>query len=252
VPDRPRLPVTVTAAALATVVLLGTSCGAAPPTTTSPTTTSPNTAGLVTSTASGVDAASRTTTGSAGAGPTVDVPADRVGRAHQAALGLIALGTLGAEKGGSDAVRALGEQVTADGRAFDERIRALATGAGIALGDDLGAVEQALVGAVGQRTGPTFDAGWRQAVLDLARGARADAVAVRDSAASEEAKAAARDVLTRMDALDAALRGTAAPPAAVPAGSGGQAASPSPVPIALIGLGALLLVVAVRLRRPAR
>jgi Domain of unknown function (DUF4142) len=234
------------AVALAALALLGMSCGAgAPSTGTAPSTASPP-----------------STAPTGGASPTpapsaADLPADQVGRAHQAALALIALGTLGAEKGSTDAVRALGERVTTDGRAVDERVRALATGAGIALGDDLGAAAQALLTDVGGRTGQTFDQGWLRAVLDVDQQARGATNAVLASDATEEAKAAARDVLARLDAMAAALRGSAGAtavtaPTVVNAGTGGRAAEqPSRVPPALVVVGALLLATALVVRRRA-
>jgi hypothetical protein len=225
--------------ALAAVAWLGTSCAADAAPTGSATAPAPASAGAgATDGAASPDAVPVTS----GVG---DLPPDQVGRAHQAALGLIALGTIGAEKGGTDAVRALGEQVTADGRAVDERIRTLADGAGIVLADDLGAPGQALLADVGARTGPTFDQGWLRAVLDLEGQARGAADAVLASGASEEAKAAARAAITRLDALAAALHATSAgggadTPTVVDAGSGGQAAErASVVPLALVGAGVL-------------
>ena len=240
------------AAALAALALLGTSCS-----TSAPSSGGATTAAAPSSAAGGSTVTSAPGSGEASAAPgtTGELPADQVGRAHQAALGLIALGTLGAEKGSTDAVRALGERVTTDARAVDDRIRALATGAGIALGDDLGAPAQALLADVGARTGQPFDQAWLRAVQDLAQQARDAANAVLASNGSDEAKAAARDVLARLDALAAALRDMAAgagagTPTAVNAGSGGQAAQEPILPAALVGLGALLLgSVVVRRRR---
>jgi predicted outer membrane protein len=223
----PAHPARLAALVLAAVALLGTSCAGAPPSTggaSGPTT--PGVAGG----RSAVPAPDSTGVG---------LPTDDVGRAHQAALGLIALGTLGAEKGSTDAVRALGERVTTDGRAVDERVRALADRAGIALGDDLGAAVQALLADVAVRTGQPFDQGWVRAVLDLGEQARDAANAVLSSDASDEAKSAAREVLARLDALGAAVRETAttvgaATPTAVNAGSGGRVVT---TPVRPVGFG---------------
>ena len=153
-------------------------------------------------------------------------------------------------------MRDLGGQVTTDARSVDDRIRALASGAGVVLGDDLGGPAQALLSDVGSRSGQPFDQGWLRAVLDLTQQARDAADAVLSSDASEEAKAAARDAIARLDTLAARLRDTAAgagagTPTAVNAGTGGQAAEGPVLPAVLVGLGALLLGGAVVRRRRA-
>jgi Domain of unknown function (DUF4142) len=231
--------------ALAVVALLGTSCGAGQPAGTAPPAATADPASVV----SGEPPAGRAALPSS-----AGLPADQVGRAHQAALGLIALGALGAEKGTGEPVRGLGGQVTTDARAVDDRVRTLASGAGIVLGDDLAGPAQALLSDLGARTGQPFDQGWLRAVLDLTQQARDAADAVRASDASEEAKAAARDATARLDALAARLRDAAAgagagTPTAVDAGTGGQAAEAPVLPAALVGLGALLVGSAVVLRR---
>lgn len=220
------MPVRFAAVALAAFALLGASCSAGAPAPGDPATAS---------SAPGSATPASGTPASAAPDPAADLPADAVGRAHQAALGLVALGTLGAEKGTTDAVRSLGERVTTDGRAVDDRVRAVATGSGIALGDDLGGPAQALLADVGARTGETFDQGWLRAVLELEQQARDGADAVLASGASTDAKAGARDVIARLDALAGALRGTVGAgavitPTAVPAGSGGQVAALGPAP----------------------
>jgi hypothetical protein len=182
------------------------------------------------------------------------VASDQVGRAHQAALGLIALGGVGTQKG-SEGLRSLADTVTSDGRAIDERIRALATAQGQGLGDDLDVRVQRVVNDVAARSGAPFDQAWLRAVGDLVTQARDTANAVLSSpTAAEDAKAAARDALTRLDALAAAVREAtntagAGTPKAVNAGTGGQAAQAPVLPAALVGLGALLLGAAVVLRR---
>jgi hypothetical protein len=241
----PAHPARRAALVLAAVALLGTSCAGAPPST--------GGSGNVVGGRSAVPAPESTGIG---------VPTDDVGRAHQAALGLIALGTLGAEKGSTDAVRALGERVTTDGRAVDERVRALADQAGIVLGDDLGAAVQALLGDVAVRTRQPFDQGWARAVLDLEEQARDAAKAVLSSDASDEAKSTAREVLVRLDALDAVVQETAravgaATPTAVNAGSGGLVVT-TPVglgaagPEAVVGTPARDALVPVRIELPDR
>jgi hypothetical protein len=246
-------PVRIAAAvALAAFALLGTSCSTGAPSTGSATTALPPSADA--GAADGAAVSATPTPGDASAAPGAGLPADQVGRAHQAALGLIALGTIGAEKGTGDDVRGLGGQVTADARAVDDRIRALASGAGIVLGDDLGGPAQALLSDVGARTGQPFDQAWLRAVLDLTQQARDAADAVLASDASEEAKAAARDAIARLDALAARLRDTASgagagTPTAVNAGSGGQAGQGPVLPAVLVGVGALLLGAAVARRR---
>lgn len=210
----PAHPRCLGAAALVAVALLGASCGR-------------GAAGGATTGASA--ATPELSTGPSA--PSTAVPADEVGRAHRAALGLIALGALGTGKG------VAGGRVATDARAVDGRVRALATDAGLALGDDLDAPTQALLTDLGSRTGPAFDESWRGAVRNLTRQARDAATPIRDA-----------DLLARLDALDGALSG----PTAVPAGSGGDAAGAPVLPAALIGLGGVLLAAAVRLRRAGR
>jgi hypothetical protein len=249
-----RLTRLVGVAALAVVALLGTSCSSG---TTG--TTPPSTSGAASATGgSGTATATATATASADQGtPSATVPgvpADQVGQAHQAALGLIALGGLGTQKG-SDALHALADQVTSDGRAVDDKIRALASAQGLTLTDDLGSTVQGTLNDLQARSGQPFDQAWLRAVGDLVAQARDAANAVLSSPnASQEAKAAARDALARLDALAAAVRDAsgkagAGTPSKVPAGTGGQAAEAPVLPAALVGLGALLLGSAVVLRR---
>ena len=105
------------------------------------------------------------------------------------------------------------------------------------------------------RSGAPFDQAWLRATGDLVTQARDAANAVLSSpTAADEAKAAARDALSRLDALGTAVRNAtnaagAGTPTAVDAGTGGQAAEAPVLPAALVGLGALLLGAAVVLRR---
>jgi predicted outer membrane protein len=242
-------------AALAVVALLGTSCSSG-----STGTTPPSTSGAASATGGTGTGASATATATATAdqgtpSATVPgVPADQVGQAHQAALGLIALGGLGTQKG-SDALHSLADQVTSDGRAVDDKIRALAGAQGLTLTDDLGSTIQGTLNDLQARSGQPFDQAWLRAVGDLVAQARDAMNAVLSSPnASEEAKAAARDALARLDALAAAVRDAsgkagAGTPSKVPAGTGGQAAEAPVLPAALVGLGALLVGSAVVLRR---
>jgi predicted outer membrane protein len=251
-----RLTRLVGVAALALVALLGTSCSSGQTTGTTP----PSTSGAASATGGAGTGTSETATATATAdqgtpSATVPgVPADQVGQAHQAALGLIALGGLGTQKG-SDALHSLADQVTSDGRAADDKIRALASAQGLTLTDDLGSTIQGTLNDLQARSGQPFDQAWLRAVGDLVEQARNGAKAVLSSPnASEEAKAAARDALARLDALAAAVRDAAGKagagtPSKVPAGTGGQAAEAPVLPAALVGLGALLLGSAVVLRR---
>jgi len=240
-------PVPAAVTALAVVALLGTSCSTPPP--------PPPPPGAAPSVMAGEPPAGRAALPSSDAAAPSGVPGDQVGRAHQAALGLIALGGLGTQKGTTDAVRALGDEVTSEGRAIDGQVRTLATAQGLGLSDDLDVRVQRVVNDVAAREGAPFDQGWLRAVGDLVTEARNTANAVLSSpTASEDAKAAARDALGRLDALGASVRDAtttagAGTPAAVNAGSGGQAAGAPALPAALVGLGALLLGAAVVLRR---
>lgn len=233
--------------ALAVVALLGTSCSTPPP----PPHPAAGSGPLATAPAEPpAGTAARSLSSSAVPG----VPSDQVSRAHQAALGLIALGGVGTQKG-SDAIRALAATVTSEGRAIDDQVRTLATAQGLGLSDALDVRIQRVVNDVAARTGAPFDQGWLRAVGDLVTRGRDAANAVLSSpTASEDAKAAARDALGRLDALAAALRDAttsagAGTPKAVNAGTGGQAVEAPALPAALVGLGALLLGSAVVLRR---
>ena len=245
---RPARLVAVTALAL--VALLGTSCGGPPP--------PPPPAAGPPAVVSAEPPAGRAALPPSSDVPTPSaapgVPGDQVGRAHQAALGLVALGGLGTQKG-SDALRSVADQVTTDGRAVDDKVRALATAQGLALTDDVGAQVQGVLTDLQSRSGAPFDQAWLRATGDLVTQARDAANAVLSSpTASDEAKAAARDALARLDALGTAVRNAtnaagAGTPTAVDAGTGGQAAEAPVLPAALVGLGALLLGAAVVLRR---
>ena len=193
------------ATALAVVALLGAACSAGQPAaTTAPT----GTAGA--SATAGAAAPSTGTGGTSTPSGASGLSADQAAQAHQAALGLVALGGLGGEKGTTDALRTLAGRVTAEGRALDEQIRTLATAQGLTLSDDVGAQIQGVLNDLQARNGQPFDQAWLRAVGDLVEQGRAAANAVLSSPdASDEAKAAARDALARLDALAAALRDAA-------------------------------------------
>ena len=191
------------------------------------TTTPTGTAGA--SATAGAAAPSTGTGGTSTPSGASGLSADQAAQAHQAALGLVALGGLGGEKGTTDALRTLAGRVTSEGRALDEQIRTLATAQGLTLSDDVGAQIQGVLNDLQARSGQPFDQAWLRAVGDLVEQGRAAANAVLSSPdASDEAKAAARDALARLDALAAALRDAAGAagagtPIAVNAGTGGQA-----------------------------
>jgi predicted outer membrane protein len=235
------------ATALTVVALLGGACSTGQP---AATTTPSGTAG-----ASATAGAGGSGTGTAAPSGASGLSADQAAQAHQAALGLVALGGLGTEKGTTDGLRALADRVSTEGRALDEQIRTLATEQGLTLTDDVGAQIQGVLNDLQGRSGQPFDQAWLRAVGDLVEQGRAAANAVLSSPdASDEAKAAARDALARLDALAAAIRDAATTsgagtPNSVNAGTGGQADTDPALPAALVGLGALLLAAALRLRR---
>jgi predicted outer membrane protein len=142
--------------------------------------------------------------------PGADVGAERraeFGRAHRSALALLGLGALGAERASTPEIRALAARLEADGRALDDRLRALATAQGVALGDPIGAGQQGVLADLQERTGRPFDAAWTRAVLDLHQQVRATADAVlASSAGPADALAGARDALAGLDATVAGLR----------------------------------------------
>jgi hypothetical protein len=236
------------ATALTVVALLGGACSAGQP---AATTTPSGTAGASATAGAG----SGTGTAAAPSGAS-GLSADQAAQAHQAALGLVALGGLGSDKGTTDGLRALADRVSTEGRALDEQIRTLATAQGLTQTDDVGAQIQGVLNDLQGRSGQPFDQAWLRAVGDLVEQGRAAANAVLSSSdSSDEAKAAARDALARLDALAAAIRDAATTsgagtPNSVNAGTGGQAADTDPaLPAALVGLGALLLAAALCLRR---
>jgi predicted outer membrane protein len=245
--------------ALAVVALLGTACGAPtppppPPPAAGAAGPASGTAGSPTTPAAGSGPSSGTPSSGTPSSGSPGVSADQIGPAHQAALGLIALGGLGTQKG-SEAIHSLADKVTSEGKAIDEQIRALATAQGLGVTDDLDVRIQRVVSDLQSRTGAPFDQAWLRAVGDLVTQARDAANAVLSSpTTSEDAKAAARDALARLDALAGSVRDAtnaagAGTPKAVNAGTGGQAAEAPILPSALVGLGALLLGSAVVLRR---
>jgi hypothetical protein len=235
------------ATALTVVALLGGACSTGQP---AATTTPSGTAG-----ASATAGAGGSGTGTAAPSGASGLSADQAAQAHQAALGLVALGGLGTEKGTTDGLRALADRVSTEGRALDEQVRTLATAQGLTLTDDVGAQIQGVLNDLQGRSGQPFDQAWLRAVGDLVEQGRAAANAVLSSPdSSDEAKAAARDALARLDALAAAIRDAATTsgagtPNSVNAGTGGQADTDPALPAALVGLGALLLAAALRLRR---
>ena len=237
------------ATALAVVALLGAACSAGQ---TAATTAPTGTAGA--SATPGAAAPSTGTGGTSTPSGASGVSADQAARPTRRRSAW-SRSAVGRQKGTTDALRTLAGQVTSEGRALDEQIRTLATAQGLTLSDDVGAQIQGVLNDLQARNGQPFDQAWLRAVGDLVEQGRAAANAVLSSPdASDEAKAAARDALARLDALAAALRDAAGAagagtPSSVNAGSGGQAAEAPVLPAALVGLGAVLLGVAVRLRR---
>ncbi|MGH3612336.1 MAG: DUF4142 domain-containing protein [Pseudonocardia sp.] len=129
------------------------------------------------------------------------------GNGHRGALALATLGGLGQEKGTSDEIRTLGAQIAADSSLLDEELRALATGAGVVLGDQTSADQQTVNTDLHARTGQPFDQAWIRAVLDLQKQVREAANAVFALPnVSPEAVTAARDALARLDAAAATLQ----------------------------------------------
>jgi predicted outer membrane protein len=181
------------------------------------------------------------------AGQPTDAQRAAFGQAHQGALALVALGGLGTDQGVGDQVKGLAPDLTTQGQALDAQVRAQATAAGVVLGDQLGAQQQAVVADLQARSGPPFDQAWLRAALDMEQQARAAATAILDDpVASPEAKQAARDALATLDALRAKLQAASATagagtPSSVNTGTGGQAADDDVLPVALLGIGALLL-----------
>jgi predicted outer membrane protein len=189
-----------------------------------------------------------------------DAVREAYGQANQGALALVALGGLGTEKGVGAQVQGLAPDLTSQGQGLLDQVKQAATAAGVTLGDQLDAQQQALVADLQARSGQPFDTAWLQAAQTLMQQAREAANAIlNDPNASPEAKAAAQDALRRLDALAAQLSSAsssagAATPGSVNAGTGGQAAgSDALAPIVLAGSGLVLLgaggVVAARNRR---
>jgi predicted outer membrane protein len=193
-------------------------------------------------------------------GQASDASREAFGQANQGALALVALGGLGTEKGVGDQVKGLAPDLTSQGQALLDQVKQAATAAGVTLGDQLDAQQQALVADLQARSGQPFDTAWLQAAQSLMQQARDAANAVlNDPNASPEAKAAAQEALRQLDALAAQVNAAsssagAATPGSVNAGTGGQAAGADDVlPIVLAGSGLVLLgaggVAAARSRR---
>jgi predicted outer membrane protein len=172
-----------------------------------------------------------------------------LGTAVQGAAGLAALGGLGQAQGAGDQVRGLGAQLEAEGQALSDQLRQAATAQGATLDEQPTAEQQAILADLQARSGEPFDQAWLRAAMQAQQQAREAAEAVLASPdASEEAKAAARDALARLDTLTAGLQQAgssagAGTPGAVNAGSGGQAAQDlAPVvALGLLGAGSALL-----------
>jgi predicted outer membrane protein len=177
-----------------------------------------------------------------------DATRQAFGQANQGALGLVALGGLGTDKGVGDQVKGLAPDVTSQGQALLDQVRRAATAAGVALGDQLDAQQQALVADLQARSGQPFDGAWLQAAQATVQRARDAANAVlNDPNASPDAKAAARQALAGLDALAGRITAAsssagASTPGSVGAGTGGQAAgSDDAGPVVLAGSGLVLL-----------
>ncbi|HEY2202919.1 MAG TPA: DUF4142 domain-containing protein [Pseudonocardia sp.] len=184
--------------------------------------------------------------------------ATALGNAHQGAAALIALGGLGTAKGIGEQVKGLAPELTSQGQAIDQQIRQQAQASGATLNDQLSQEQQATIADLQARSGEPFDQAWLRAASDLMQQARDAANAVlNDPSASPEAKAAAQDTLTKLDALRSRLERAsssagAATPGSVNAGTGGQAergAWPRTGAAGLAGLAALLLIGGAWLRR---
>jgi len=205
----------------------------------------------------------------ADAPPAAGAPADQQGGADplaatggplaaagQGAAALAALGGLGQAQGAGEPVRDLGAQLAAEGQALLDQLRESAGGT---LDAQPTAQQQAALAGLRGRTGEQFDQAWLRAATDAQQQARDAANAVLAGAdASDEAKAAARDAITRLDALDARIQQAAGSagagtPETVDAGSGGQAAAddPTPAAVVLVGIGVALLAGALSWRRRA-
>lgn len=95
--------------------------------------------------------------------PGVGDPRQAFGDAHQKALGLAALGGVGLEQGVGQQVKDLAPQVQGEGQQIDEKLRGLASSAGITLPDQVSPEVQAQVDDLTARTGDQFDPAWLQA-----------------------------------------------------------------------------------------
>jgi predicted outer membrane protein len=185
-----------------------------------------------------------------GGNQTSDAARQAFGQANQGALALVAFGGIGTEKGVGDQVKGLAPDLTSQGQALLAQVKQAATAAGVTLGDQLDARQQAVLADLQARSGQPFDAAWLQAAQTAMQQARDAANAIlNDPNASADAKAAARDLLAKLDALagkvsSAASSAGAATPGSVNAGTGGQAASSDSddvLPIVLAGSGLVLL-----------
>jgi hypothetical protein len=134
------------------------------------------------------------------------LPQDEIGKAHRAALALVALGELGAEQGGTQALRSLASRTAGDGRSLDGQIRELATAGALVLGDAVDAPTQAVLADL-QGRGRDFDQEWLRAVTLVVGQGREAADAVRSTpGASPDTRSVAYNVLARLAALSNALR----------------------------------------------
>lgn len=161
---------------------------------------------LVTSCGGGATGTTATPTTAASATATA-LPRDEVGQAHRTALGLIALGELGAERGSTQALRSLATRTAGDGRSLDQQIRELATDGGLVLGDAVDAATQSALTDLQARSGRDFDQEWIRATTLVVGQGRESAEGVRSTpGASADARSVAYNVSARLAALANALR----------------------------------------------
>ncbi len=152
--------------------------------------------------------------------PGIGDPKAAFGEAHQSALGLAALGGLGAAQGVGQDVKDLAPQVQSEGQAIDQKLRGLASAVGVSLPDQVGPEAQAQLDDLKARTGEQFDQGWLQA-------AQAEQQKLKDQASGllnipglpADQKAAAQQQIDNLDQLGQKLAAaSAAAGAATPGG----------------------------------
>lgn len=156
--------------------------------------------------------------------PGVGDPRQAFGDAHQKALGLAALGGVGAGQGVGEQVKNLAPQVQNEAQQLDQKLRGAASGIGVTLPDQVSPEVQGQIDDLKARSGEQFDQGWLQAAQGQV-GQLNDQVngILNVPGVPEDQKNQVREQLTNLGQLKTQLDEAAAAAGAGTPGEGGAA-----------------------------